>query len=292
MRELRFLLVVLGLLGIWWGGRQWQMRRQEQRRLQGRQDRLLPDLNRQAIAALELELGGERVRLKRSGTAWQVEERNFPANPVYVDLLLDGLVGAPAGVVVSGDVAQHDRYGLAGRASVVRLFDESDKELTRLYVGKFDTGYRASYVRCQGDPAVRRVPVEFAVFLHRPTWYDRTVWRLSAEALRGISWREGAWQAQVLREGTDLLQPSSGRVWPVADRAVQSLLHLRASEVRFDLALPAEATLGLLLEGPAMELHILRRPDHYLATRDGRVFYVLAREMLDEWATALGPPEP
>jgi hypothetical protein len=136
------------------------------------------------------------------------------------------------------------------------------------------------------------VPVEFAVYLNRPTWYDRTVWRLSAEALRGISWREGAWQAQILREGADLVQQPGGRVWPMEDRVVEKLLHLQASAVRFDLALPTQATLSLLLDGPAMELQVIRRPEHYLATRDGRVYYVLAREMLDEWATALGPPEP
>jgi hypothetical protein len=115
------------------------------------------------IARIEIEQGGNKLTLERSGKDWLLNERDrFPAKTEKVRTLLQSMAEAD---LVEKKTRKADRYALLGlddpknsgaKSRLVRLFDAQGKSLAQAIVGSrridaFGSGKGGTYVRLPGE---------------------------------------------------------------------------------------------------------------------------------------------
>lgn len=264
-------LLTLAYLGILW------QKRRQHHQLHLRSLPLLGDIQRETVSGIELELIGEAVRLKKKGNTWVLSDYgNFPANPTYVNMLLDTLSTTPQGDIITDDVSQHAQFDLAGRARVIKLFDAQEREIHRLYVGKHHKTYRATYVRLRDDPVVRFVTADLIPVISRPTWADRWLWRVPASAITRIHAEPWFHGFQLEQTGPALWQwvDPQGQITPLSapDALIQPLAQFQASFVKFNCfpdASNKQAEITLDASGVRMVLNLFQDDTgNWLGTRD------------------------
>jgi len=190
------------------------------------ENKLLPGMDRATIGALEIESEGERLRLKRFGdNSWVIESWNgYPANALFVRMLLDALLEAPAGDAVAESLDNAARYGLDEGARRVTVISRDGGVMTALRVGKPAAGYRAVYVQRAGENRVRLSTTDLYPALNRAHWADPALWRVPADLIseirfegRGTLFRavkeDGVWRA-LAPAGAALTAAFAERVLP------------------------------------------------------------------------------
>lgn len=280
-REIRLALVVLIVLAAATWIVKTQMDDRQNSTQKQEQELLFPQLSAAAIQKIELELGATKVNLEKRKDKWWVRQPEFPANPLFVDMLIEGILKTPRGTELSNDVAKHDQFELGGRAWVIRLFDASGKELTRIYVGKSDATYRGTYIRLQEDATVHYVPVAYGVFLRRPSWFDRTIWQVPLKAVQAFQ-LEGPDGFLLTRSENGFLNPDTHREWPFDAPEIKALLHFQATDIRFEnCPTQADVRFGVQIEGQWMWCNLSQHGETWLGSRDSTSpCYVLANELL------------
>ena len=255
---------------------------QRQKSAQSQEQTLLfPQLTENAIHKIEMELGANTVSLEIRNNQWWVSNPAYPANPLFVDMLIEGILTTPRGTELTSDVAKHDQFELGGRAWVIRLFDANGKELTRIYVGKSDATYRGTYIRLQADSTVHYVPVAYGVFLRRASWFDRTIWQVPLSAVQAFQ-LEGPDGFLLTRNEQGFINPETQREWAVDAPEIKAILHFQASNIQFENC-PEEPDLrfGVQAEGQWLWCRLSNQGEIWLGSRDASSpCFVLANELL------------
>jgi hypothetical protein len=124
----------------------------------------LPAIDQGRVHAIEISDPENRVRVARSGEKWVLPEKfNAPAVDQRANDLLKGLSGLEKSERVSKSAAsaRDKAYGLEPEAAKrLKLFDENNKVIADLWVGKPDMGgertvqLAGNFVRMEGSDAV------------------------------------------------------------------------------------------------------------------------------------------
>lgn len=165
-----------------------------------RAEKLFPDLPAQAAAARRIEVrsAGQQVTLHGEGAAWAIADKHdYPADPAKVRALLEGLAGLTLIEPRTADPARHAALNLdapdaaGGKAVLVRVLGEGDKELAAVLIGKpraaAGQGPRQTYVRRPGEKQTWLA--EGAVDVQRtpPLWLPAEAFDLPQASVRQVS---------------------------------------------------------------------------------------------------------
>jgi hypothetical protein len=102
------------------------------------------------ITAMELASGGQSVSLARKGKDWVVESSGFPADPLKVEKVLQGIRSLTLTDLVS-DSKNYNRYDLGDKDRVTVKAYAGTKVLRHIHVGKAAPSSRHTFVMIPGD---------------------------------------------------------------------------------------------------------------------------------------------
>ncbi len=176
--------------------------------------KLFPQLQIDQVSYIQLDLPVTRINMELKNSVWYLTEPEYPADPLFVSILLKTLANAEAGQVVD-QLNEAQRYRLQ-QPRIVRLRDKKHKLLASLVVGKHGPNYRSAFVTLPGSQEIRLVFADLIPALSRPTWGDRTIWRLDQDLIQTIR-IEGMPQpfhAEKVNGNWRLLQPANHQLSP------------------------------------------------------------------------------
>ena len=287
-RRLLSSIAILAILStfLWWS--------QRQREPDSRHSKLLPELQRSELQRIELTLPEGPVLLERRASLWLLPAwENLPADQIYTNFLVDQLLNAPSGDVVSHRPEQLETYGLANPARVAVLKDGAGEVLFRIAFGKAQDGYRAIFVRVDEGP-VRRVVADLYAALSRPGWIDRIVWRLPASQIQTIRLAGPGVQREITRAGEEW--QGGGEIADCFEAtALPMLTHLRAGSSKYQME-PRTGDQALHLHvvtaAETLSIHLFPQENYVLGRRDDlAVDYHFAPIFLERLKDCLNPVE-
>ena len=228
IRTLRNLVVALAVLGLaaWWSNRD------EGRSLEyATGQKALADLDAQALGAIELSSGTDRVSLVRSATGWVVASLwNYPADFSRLSDLARQLDDLKVGDVIRGGNDSLAEFGLANASNAlptlpveVRLTYTNGLDAGRVVLGQPRSAGGpdvygmpdSQYVRINEGPVLLTSPYVDDIPRRAEEWLDRTLLDfagdsvLSMQVTHGDGVRRGVRRTESGFEGTDAL---SGQV--------------------------------------------------------------------------------
>lgn len=236
------------------------------------QNKLFPDLKRAAIYRLQITYPDHTVTLFRKGTAWVLPNwNNYPANDVYVRMLLQTLLEADAGQTVSDGEALFP----ADRTVTVTAYDQQDAILAQLRIGLPGDTFREAHVQRVGESQFRRVRADFIPAVYRDSWGHRWVWRVPVKLLKAVHLQGFGVERHYHRDANgQWLNQESAPVVPPQAQSLDRLSSWRAGGVLYQPRAPSSwrPTARITIEaGPAsMHLSLQQRADGiWLGRRDG-----------------------
>ena len=243
---------------------------------------LFPSLDQNAVDTLILHLPKEEVRLARSGTRWVLPEwNNHPAEQHFVKGLLNTLVKAPAGLVVADNLEKRPAFGLDDSATRVVLYGK-DQILAELLVGKPTDNYRGAYVHLPQENSVRLVMADLIPNLHRPTWCDRTVWRMLPRLITEVRTSGFPHDLNAQKDEAGQWHARSGTLSPsFTEELLPLLAHLRSGNAtRLEGSFSATCQVTIVAATAEMTLYLDTRDQVMTGAREhGPVLYHFDRQL-------------
>ncbi len=199
----------------------------------------LAGLARDDITEIFLHLPREDIRLRRKGSFWHLPDwEAYPADAVYVDMLLGALTDLRRGERITADPADSERYGFGASAKTVSLRDEHGKELAAIQVGNHGANYRESYYKLPGQSEIFLTQTDLFPALSRVTWADRTVWRMAPEAVEEIvvtGFPRDFHVKRTVDQGWQVVQPAGARLPETfVTRDLPRFAFLRAGNIEYE----------------------------------------------------------
>ncbi len=292
-------LALAAVVGALAGVIAWDQRRATTDELEARRQNVFRAFHRERVDRVEIERGGERFELRRTGDDWFVVAGGArrPADAIEAERLLSEVEGAEAQRSLGAlDAAGRGRFGLdRPRARVT--FHEGPEVTARFAIGGAVERESAVYVEAgaaEGGRDARALAVVLPKTFGEPfdraavAFRDRKVADLDAERITRIELRVDGELRAIERVGPvwRLTAPALGRASRGAVEAITAELNeLRATRVVADDVAPAGlAAYGLdrprvraeLRRGASVEPVALRvggpcpeHPDEFAATREG-----------------------
>ncbi|MDJ0839012.1 MAG: hypothetical protein QNK37_21000 [Acidobacteriota bacterium] len=220
----------------------------------------LLDVDMNQVKTIRMELPEGKVELTRQGSRWVLPRwKNYPAEPTFTDILVRTLANLPDGekaTAIPGD------YGLTPTQRRVILENAAGVRLGELWVGYPLDNYRAAYVSGPNLGEVRRVRADIVPALARPTWGDRTVWRLPESVIEAVDIRGFGRDYKIERDG-ETWKPAAGqniKLTETFDRLLPYLVWLKAGNVFYEPENDLEPKAGILLKTTHVDMVLLLGP--------------------------------
>ena len=238
------------------------------------------------VSTIKLSLPDEEVVLSLRGSRWVLPEwNNYPAEPTFADILVRTLSNLPDGEVVTNIAGD---YGLTPTLRRIVLEDEPGARLGELWVGLPLDNYRAAYVSAPNLGEVRRVKADLIPALARPTWGDRTVWRLPNAVVQEIDVRgfDRNFKARDSGdEGWQLVDAPNLKLGPGFGALLMRLLWLKAGDVVYEPNNSFEAKAGILVKTQHVDMVLHLGPlngdiIHARADRQDIIFH-FSKKLID-----------
>ncbi len=222
-----------------------------------RADRLFPNLDRDAVVALELETGHGSIRLAKNNDEWRlVEPVEYPADATTVKAFVDAIADLDAErTLPAGEVAPGD-YGLDAPVLGLALVDAQGRRFSLAVGDEAPLGSNRA-VRRNEDEEIILVPGYFAADLAKDVddWRSRDVVDLPEHDLESVEIEtvEDRIRAEQVRGRWQLREPLADLADPDQMRSLVSELNtLRVSE--FLPGDPDASSLGL--DPPAFRVRL------------------------------------
>lgn len=147
---------------------------------------LLPNLDLDRVARIEMSLDQKPITLTKQGNRWVLPDwNNYPADPVYTKLLLKTLKDAKQGRIVARNPKTFPYLGFDPPTKTVRLLDTEGALLGQLQVGKPVRNYQSAWVRIASNE-IQEIDAPLVPVLQRITWASRTIWQVAEPSILGI----------------------------------------------------------------------------------------------------------
>jgi hypothetical protein len=228
VRNMRWLVVALIVVGGIWGGLELRDRLAE------RSELLFPGFRSGDAAKITIRAADRRAVLQKQDGSWIVaSEDSFPAEAQAVEDLLTAVAGLSRNDKISSNPEKHQLYQVDSSGVAVTLEDSRGKLVASLVVGRMGPDYQSTYVRDAGSGDVVLAQGYLGPVFDRGkrSWLDKRVFAVDpAEAVEmGASIPAGT--TVLLRDPAEkwyLSRPESASCdQAAASRLLRSLAQLR-----------------------------------------------------------------
>ncbi|MFO1052993.1 MAG: peptidylprolyl isomerase [Planctomycetota bacterium] len=184
MRNLAIAAGALVIATIWVGGRE-----QTVEFPFSKGQLLLPDVDAEKVAEIEVQNGTDKVVLKRAGAQYLVEsEKNYPASTREVNDLLGHVLGIRLEAEATTDKDAYAPLGVAGgedaKSTTVKLSNAEGKELVTVITGKSEKDQQ--FVRLGSGPKVFRAEEALSLRTKGLDYVDKQLVQLNKDDIAKV----------------------------------------------------------------------------------------------------------
>ncbi len=132
--------------------------------------------------------GGDKIDLSKSGEAWTIGDKKYPADGAKIASMVDAIMTVKSLGVVSGS-NDYDRYGLGDAAKISVTATKSGKTVRTLGIGKNSTAYGQTFALIDGKTSVTLVSGSLGDVFGGgvETLRDHNIWALKRDDVTSVA---------------------------------------------------------------------------------------------------------